>query len=65
MKNKDKKGLWKFLLGLLKIIFRVGSKHLEKKLDEGGEAKWLLASKKEGARGEQADRDIKKEEAAK
>ncbi len=34
MKDKDKKGLWKFLLGLLKIIFRVGSKHLEKKLDE-------------------------------
>ena len=34
MKDKDKKSLWKFLLGLLKIIFRVGSKHLEKKLDE-------------------------------
>ncbi len=41
MKDKDKKSLWKFLLGLLKIIFRVGSKHLEKKLDE--------ESKKEGA----------------
>ena len=26
MKDKDKKGLWKFLLGLLKIIFRIGSK---------------------------------------
>ena len=38
MKDKDKKGLWKFLLGLLKIIFRVGSKHLEKKLDEKKEA---------------------------
>ena len=41
MNEKEKKGLWKFLLGLLKIIFRVGSKHLEKKLDE--------ESKKEGA----------------
>ncbi len=34
MNEKEKKGLWKFLLGLLKIIFRVGSKHLEKKLEE-------------------------------
>ena len=34
MNEKEKKGLWKFLQGLLKIIFRVGSKHLEKKLDE-------------------------------
>lgn len=41
MKDKEKKGLWKFLLGLLKIIFRVGSKHIEKKLDD--------ESKKEGA----------------
>lgn len=34
MKDKDKKGLWKFLLGLVKILCRVGSKHLERKLDE-------------------------------
>ena len=34
MNEKEKKGLWKFLQGLLKIIFRVGSKHLEKKLEE-------------------------------
>ena len=39
MKDKDKKGLWQFLLGLLKIVFRIGSNHLEKKLDDDGEAK--------------------------
>ena len=35
MKNKDKQGLWKLLLGLLKVIFRIGSKHIEKKIDDG------------------------------
>ena len=34
MKDNDKKGLWQFLLGLLKVVFRIGEKHVEKHLED-------------------------------
>ncbi len=37
MKDKDKKGLWKFLLGLLKVVLRIGEKHVEKHLEDDNE----------------------------
>ena len=38
MNNAQKKGLFTFILELLKLVFHIGSKHVEKHLNENENA---------------------------